>query len=350
MIKTPHVLLAGLLLLSACAPAATTGNVPTPMNAAQTAAPAPAAKLIHLKVGTLNYLSWGALFIAQADGYFAEQGLDVEFVSFGNFDAPMIAALSQSQLDVAPMAVTVALLNAIAGGANIKLVADKGFANPNACASSAWMASKKLLDNGSLKDLAGIKGRSVVTYRGNTIEWALDLLLKKAGLTRADVNILDIQDSLAQVTGLGNGSIDVTFGGEPWIARARKQGVGDVWIPFSDLMPNASVGGIVYGPSILDKNPDAGVRFMTAYLKGIKRYSEGKTDSNVAVLAKYTKLSPEEIRDACWTSFQPDGKIATQGLLDFQQWAVDKGYVAKAVDLSRLWDPQFVDQANSLLK
>lgn len=342
----------GLLLFSACTPAATATSVPNQENVA----PAPASQTvaigqpIHLKVGVLNYLSWGALFVAKDDGYFAQQGLDVEFVSFGNFDAPMIAALSQSQLDVAPMSMTVALLNAIAAGADIKIVADKGYANPNACANTAWIASKKLLGNNVLKNLTALKGKSVVTYPGNTFEWALDLLLQKAGLTRADVNLLNLQDPVAQIAGLGNGSIDVVLAGEPWIERARKQGAGDLWMPLSNLMPNASLASIVYGPSILDKDPEIGVRFMAAYLEGIKKYDEGKTDSNVAILAKYTKLSPEEIRAACWTSYQPDGKISTQALLDFQKWAVDRGYVAKAADLSKLWDPQFAEQAISLVK
>jgi NitT/TauT family transport system substrate-binding protein len=332
-ISNPVFLIA--LLLSACSPAAI---------------PSSTAKPIHLKVGLLPYLSYGPLFIAQEDGYFAGQGLDVEFVSFGLSDTPMIAALSQSQLDVAPMSMTAALLNAVAAGAHIRLVADKGFANPQACATAALMASKKLLSDGSLKDPAGLKGKTVAVSTANAFEWVLEPLLKKAGLTRNDVHILHNIDPAVVIAGLQNGSIDVGQTSEPWIARARQQGAGDVWMPFSDLMPNASLAGIVYGPSLLDRNPDVGVRFMTAYLKGIRQLNQGKTDSNVAILARYTKLSPAEIKDACWPSFQRDGKIAAQGLLDFQQWTVDRAYVSKASELSGLWDPQFVDAANSILK
>lgn len=322
-----------VLLVSACTPLQPTKVAP-----------------VHLRVGTLHYLSFAPLFVAQQLGYFAEQGLDVEFVDFGTFDAPMIAALAQSQLDIGGMSLTAALLNAIADGTHIKLVADKGFANPNGCASAAMVASKSLLDAGALKDLAGLRGKSVAGSSANTFEWVVDLLLQKAGLTRSDVKVLNITDPLTLTAGLGSGSVNVTQLVEPWITRARNQGVGETWIPFSDLMPNASLAGIVYGPSILDKNHDAGVRFMTAYLKAIRQLEQGKTDANVALLADFTKLPADEIKEACWTSFQPDGKIDTQSLLDFQQWTIQKGYVARASDLSQMWDPQFADQADAILK
>ncbi len=331
-----------LMILAACAPGAgteTTGGSDT----------AGTPELVHLTLGIQSYMSNSPLFIAQADGYFAEQGLEVEFVDFGFSDREILPALMQGQVDVTVSAMNTALLNSIAEGGNVKLVADKGYANPDSCASSGWLAGKPLLEAGSLDELAGLEGRKIVVFGGGVFEYAHDLLLAEAGLTNDDVQVLHVDDMLAITEGLSNGSIDVAQVSEPWISRAEKAGAANLWQPLSLVIPNTPIGVILYGPGVLEMTPDVGVRFMTAYLKAVEQFSGEKTDHNVQIIADYTKLSSDEIRGACWPSYQPEGKIDTAALLGFQQWAVDKGYVDAALDIEQIWDPQFVDQANDIL-
>jgi len=338
-----------LLLLSACAPAAT----PTPdaATAAPAEQPAPTATLtpVHLKVGILSYMSNSPFFIAQEEGYFAEQGLEVEFVNFGFSERDMLPALLQGQLDVGLMSMNVGVLGAIAQGTNLKLVADKGFANPDGCAADGWLASKSMLESGSLDDLTGLRDKKVVAFTGNTYEYAHDLLLEKAGLTNEDMEILVVFDAAARNDGLGNGSIDVTSHSEPWITRAEKAGVGELWVPFSDVIPNTSIAGVVYGPSILEMNTDVGVRFMVAYLKAVKQFTSEKSDRNLEIISQYTQLPAEELKEVCWNSFQPDGEIDPDGLRGFVEWAFRKGYIDAPLDIEQIWDPQFIEQANEIL-
>jgi NitT/TauT family transport system substrate-binding protein len=261
----------------------------------------------------------------------------------------MLPALLNSEIDVALSTVRAGLLNAVAEGGNLKVVADKGFADPNSCANSGWLARKELLEDGTLSDLSGLRGLKVVAFSGNSVEYSHDLLIQKAGLTNEDIEIVSVTDPSTLIDGLANGSIDVAPHAEPWITRAQKAGTSDLWLPNSEVIPNMSVAVIVYGPTILDENSDVGVRFMTAYLKAVRQYSQDKSDRNVEILAKYTKLSPEEIRESCWTSYQPDGKVETQWLMGFQQWALEKGYIDTEVSIEQIWDPQFVDQASAIL-
>ena len=44
-----------------------------------------------------------------------------------------------------------------------------------------------------------------------------------------------------------------------------------------------------------------------------------------------------------------DGQINLQSVLDFQAWAVEKGYVESPVAEEQLWDPSFVEYANEVL-
>jgi ABC-type nitrate/sulfonate/bicarbonate transport system substrate-binding protein len=143
--------------------------------------------------------------------------------------------------------------------------------------------------------------------------------------------------------------VDVRILSEPWITRAQTIGAGEVWILLSDITPTLSRGTIFIGPSLLENNPEVGIRFMTAYLKAVKQFNQSKTDRNIGIIANYTKLSPEDIRAACWTSFKDDGTIDTETKLEFQKWSLEKGYGDGTLGLDQFWTPQFVDEAEKRL-
>ncbi len=349
-----------LCLLAACTPAPVTtpptGIPATLAPAADTAisipveAPSPTAQqVIHLNVGTYNYISNAPLFIARDEGYFTEQGLDVELVDFGSQSNELIPAVITSQLDAATPSLNAAIFNAISQGSNLKYVADKGFINPDNCATDAWVGSKTAIDSGSLAGFETIKGKNVVFPTGGTIEYTMDVLLKMKNLSMDDIKSSNIADSAARVDGLKTGAVDVSVLSEPWITRAKTMEAGEVWAPFSAIAPNLSMGVIIFGPGILKDKPEAGTRFMVAYLKGVEQFNKGKTDRNVEIIANYTKLKPEDIKASCWTSFKTDGTIDSGTMQAFQKWAFEKGYVDSLLELDQYYEPVFVNEAYNQL-
>jgi ABC-type nitrate/sulfonate/bicarbonate transport system substrate-binding protein len=116
------------------------------------------------------------------------------------------------------------------------------------------------------------------------------------------------------------------------------------------LIPDFQFAFILYGPILLDKNPDAGRRFMVAYLKAVRQYNLGKTERNLEILAKHTGLDRELLKRACWPPMHNDGRINVRGVLDFQAWAVGKGFLDSPVKEEQFWDPRFVEYANQVLK
>src|SRR5690349_716660 len=72
---------------------------------------APLNPPVHVKVGAIGALSDAGLFIAYEKGYFRDEGLDVELVSFKA--APQILpAIATSEVQASGSAVTPALFNA----------------------------------------------------------------------------------------------------------------------------------------------------------------------------------------------------------------------------------------------
>jgi NitT/TauT family transport system substrate-binding protein len=300
---------------------------------------------IHLKVTSQPYLSFAPYYIAQAEGYFAEEGLEVEFIEMQGEQATPL--LIQGELDVMA-GVGAYYLNAIARGAEIKVVADKGHIGTTGCSSGAALVRRDLFESGELDSVAELKGRSMQVRSATMEEYYLDKLLDPAGLTTDDLVLLDMP-APAELEAMAKGTIDLFMGSEPWTTRHLQSGNAVLWVPYNDLVPGYQHSTIVYGPSLLQTNPDAGRRFMVAYLRGVRQYNEGKTERNVEIMAEFSGLDKDLLQAACWFYIYDDGHVNVQSVLDFQQWAVGKGYLDSVVPEEQFYDPSFVEYANQVL-
>src|SRR5450631_3953850 len=79
----------------------------------------------ELHVGVVGTTSDAPFFIADAKGYFRDEGLTVAFIRFDSA-AKMVVPLGSGELDVGGGATSSALYNAAKREVNIKIVADKG--------------------------------------------------------------------------------------------------------------------------------------------------------------------------------------------------------------------------------
>jgi NitT/TauT family transport system substrate-binding protein len=300
-----------------------------------------------LTVGLNAFLSWAPFFIAQEEGFFAEQNLEVEFV---RFSAPndAIPPLIAGELDVAAGLVTVNALNAIAQGGSLKYVADKGYADPNGCSYTTFMARQELLDSGQLDDLNQVAGLSFSVSAATSAEYYLDKVLESAGRSSEDVELVEVIVPV-RLEALVNGTLDVAAVSEPWATRILNSGAGDYWQPLEQVIPDFQLGFVIYGPNLLEDDREAGQRFMVAYLKAIQAYSELKTERNLEIMAQYTELDVELLEEACWQSFRADGSINIQSVLDFQSWAQQKGYLLEPATPEQFWDASFIEFANQEL-
>jgi hypothetical protein len=93
--------------------------------AAQTTPRKPLNPRVALKMGAVGALSDAGIFVALDEGFFRDEGLDIELVSFKN-GPQIIPSLATDQTQVSGTAVSPSLFNALARGVDMKLVADKG--------------------------------------------------------------------------------------------------------------------------------------------------------------------------------------------------------------------------------
>src|SRR3954471_21096487 len=147
-----------------------------------------------VRVGIVNSSTDVPFFIADAKGYFKEEGLSVELLPF-DAGAKMIAFLGTGDLDVGGGAPSVALYNAAAQGIAIRIVADKAH-HAAGLGHAALMVRKDLIDSGKftgVKDLKGLKGlkglKVAIVGVGSGDESVLNEALKRGGLKWGDANV-----------------------------------------------------------------------------------------------------------------------------------------------------------------
>jgi NitT/TauT family transport system substrate-binding protein len=302
-----------------------------------------------LKVIFLADMALGPLFIAQDEGYFAEQGIDIEWVSLTS-GPEALPLLAQGSLDVGGSAPAAGLFNAIARGMNLKVVGGAGnIPSPEGCTPMAFVVRKALYDAGKIKTVADLKGLKVaLNAKGAMPHYHLGTLLEKAGLTMNDIElvILPFPDTVAA---LKQGAVDVAFLPEPLLSQVQALGLAVPFIKVNEYFPGYTALFTLFGPNLLDKDPELGKRFMVAVLKGIRQFRQGKTDRNVEIIAKHTNMDAKLIKAACWIEVDPNGEVNMQLMTETQAWFVKNGLQDRKVPAEQIFDNQFVEYALGVL-
>lgn len=335
---------AGFLLFGVMAAGCVSPIVQVPTAAAE---PVVTDTPIKVRVQTLPLLSFAPYFIAQEEGFFADKGLEVEFVQFQR-SSDAIPALLQGQIDVVGGALSFGLLNAMAKDEGLRLVADKGYLTDTGCSYASILAGKHV-DLASLTSKEALAGLRIVTNLASARGYFMEELLAAFGLTATDVEIVDIPDAAA-LEALDTGAADLAVLVEPSVTQALSGGYATEWQRVGKRLPGFQIGLLTYGPNFLQQHPEIGERFMDAYLKGVRQYNQGKTPRNLEILGKYTELDQEVLESSCWPAFRDDGAVSGETIAAFQQWGAAQGLLDAVVDPAALIDTRFTDYANGQLQ
>ena len=123
-----------------------------------------------LRVTTARTASDAGLFIAAAQGYFQQEGLDPDLIPFAS-TSEMIPAVGTGQVDTVTVGPNPATLNALARGIPLKAVLDTGSFRPGV-GYQAVAVRKELYDRGRGHDLTDLRNLSVaITPPGGPTTW-----------------------------------------------------------------------------------------------------------------------------------------------------------------------------------
>jgi NitT/TauT family transport system substrate-binding protein len=309
------------------------------------------ARLATLRVGVVASVSDAGFFVPVEAGYFAAQGVAIEFLPFRSA-ADMIAPLGVGQLDIGGGAVSAGLFNALARGVDLRIVADKGTIKTGQ-SYEALIIRRDLVDSGRFKTLADLKGlRLGLAARGISPHIDLVLFAEKAHLKADDIEIV-LMAFPDMVPAMANKALDGALLIEPFKTQALEQQVG-VFIESADkIYPNHQVAVVLYAPHMRREKLDTGKKFMVAYLQGVRDFNDAfvrnqpqKRREVIAALAKHTPVKDVALYDKMVMPWlDPNGTVNRQSLRFDQEWYAQNGFVPVKANLSLVVDDRFLASA-----
>ncbi len=297
------------------------------------------------ELGTVR-LGWGPwisdapVFIAMAKGYFEAEGVKVETEGFAS-GAKMIQPLSLGQLQAASGGVTAGLFNAIATGADIRVVADKGQGRPG-YDYVHLVVRKDLVESGRFKGPKDLRGLKLsVNASGLIQEYILARYAESGGVAWKDLNVTPLAPSNFNAA-LRNKALDGGVQAEPYGGYAEAEGLG-VRILAADkvkALERLQIAFIMFSGKFMTEQPALARAFMRAYVKGIQ-YSNQKTVKDpeiVSIISRYSKVSEAAVRLAIPAYTDNEGRLDLESLEAVQDWFISVGTVKQKVPLDKVVD------------
>jgi NitT/TauT family transport system substrate-binding protein len=331
-------------------PAPTAVPVAAPAAPAPPSAPAAPAERATLHISHSMITSSAGNYVAADRGYFAEEGIDVEFVRVMTGTETM-ALIVSGQTDVGGGLISSGLYNAFARGIQVKIVADHGANLPNA--SAGGMAFRKdLFESGVIREAKDLRGRKVaIANEGGAAHITLDRYLQAAGLALTDVDLtfVPLADTAAAFQ---NRVIEAAYWQEPFTTIALEQGLivrGPIGY---EIYPQQQIGGIMFAER-LTSDRALGLRYMRAYVRGVRDYVNAMQDRDpatfdavVPILMNYTTVKDRALFDkAIPSGLRPDPTVNVESIIADQEWYLAHGYVTQRANVEAFVDLSFVEQA-----
>ncbi|MBW5379289.1 ABC transporter substrate-binding protein, partial [Brachyspira hampsonii] len=230
-----------------------------------------------------DFSGTSAAAIAQEKGFFKEENLDVELVKFLNGPSEVAAMLS-GDIQFAYIGHGAHSL-AIQGKVNVLF--------PNGLSKSEQILVGKWANINAISDL---RGKTVGTQLGTSGEILLNLALDKAGVNRAELNVVNM-DVSGIVSSMIGKKVDAVSVWAPYTFEITKQ-LGDQVESIATIIDYSDEGVFpsswVVTPSYQKNNPDIVNRFSKAILKAMD-YRGANIDEAVEIVAKVNGTPVESV-------------------------------------------------------
>ncbi len=289
--------------------------------------------LRKIRVALSPHLSWGPLMMAKEEGFFSEEGLDVEFISLLRSEESLVALLS-GDVDVVPGPLHPGLFSAVTRGGAVRIVGGMNFLARNGCTYHGLV-----LRPGLSPAQADHRIRRLDASRDGASRYLTSRMLATRGI---DIDTLETIKLPSAVTehSLQTGAVDAAAVTEPFLTRTSRHGV--LWLRAQDATPDFQWAVISFGDRLLRRDRDTGVRFLVAFRRGVEQFNSGKTAHNLEVLGRATQEDRGILEQSCWPAFRADARVNLESVLGYQQWAREHRYLDQSATLEQLWDSSFV--------
>lgn len=275
-----------------------------------------------INIGYLNSTAHLLAFVAQEEGYFKEEGLNVTLTQFSSA-SELVNGLESDKLDVAFIG-SVPTLTFQSQGHDISIF---GGAMTN---GHGYVIKSEFTD----KDEAGVeilKGRNVASVKNSVQDAELQILLKDAGIEIGEgddkVNIVYFDSQKDAYAALLNSTIDAASAYSPYTSLAKSQGYKVVYYcAHEKALENQPCCRQVAKTSSLSDNPNTYTALERAFIKAY-HFTQEDHEKTIKDVKKYIDIEEDFIDTEVYGGYSvsspdPDKK----GTLTLKDTIVELGY------------------------
>jgi NitT/TauT family transport system substrate-binding protein len=239
-----------------------------------------------IKLGLLPFSESLAAVIADKQGFFKEEGLEIES---SKFDSAAIAVpvLQSGRLDIV-LSSTVSTFQAIEQGLDAIVLAPGAIVRTSPPDTTTAVIVKK----GSITSLKELEGKRVAVNVINSTAWLHAVaLLDKHGVDRTKVRFTEVP--FPQMNDpLLNGQIDAVVQVEPFRSALMATGNAEIvgW-PYVETAPNTDITQYIALTSWVDKNRATAAKFVRAVTKGAQ-FAASNEAATRDINLQFTNLNP----------------------------------------------------------
>jgi NitT/TauT family transport system substrate-binding protein len=239
-----------------------------------------------LRLGILPFSESLGAVLADKEGYFKAEGLEVEMTKF-NGGPLMLPVLQAGRLDVA-FTNTISTLQALEQGMDATILAPGAKARGH----SPDATSALLVLNGPIQTVKDLEGKRIAINVINSTAWMYVIaLLDRNGVDRTKVRFVEVPFPQMNEALLNN-QVDATFQAEPFRTVIEDTGkVKALAYPYVDVQPNADITQYIALTSWVDKNKELAKGFAQAVIKGAQFANTHESEAR-DVNQQFTNLSP----------------------------------------------------------
>jgi NitT/TauT family transport system substrate-binding protein len=198
----------------------------------------PAAQAEPLRIGYLTWVGLGPLFVAKEKGLFAKEGVEVALINMAIHEA-MYAGLFAGQIDMIDATVDDMLPN-------------YDPEQPYACVFTLTesLGADGIVATNDIQSIADLRGKMVAFAERTVSQFYLNVLLKDAGLSEADIEPVNMSGDDA-----GNAfllqEVDAAVSWEPWLTQGKEAAHGHLLADTSE-QPGLVADCLVTPTEVLD--------------------------------------------------------------------------------------------------
>lgn len=294
-----------------------------------------------IRFGYSSWPGWWPLYIAEQEGLFEKNGVNVELVWFDGY-LESINALAAGQLDG----------NALTLNDTLSIAADAVNGTVIVAVTDNSAGNDKIIVSEEIQTVDDLVGKSVAVGQGDVTDFLLTLALTDAGYSRDDVQMVNLSEGAA-VSAFVSGSTDAVSIFAPfWLTALEREGSHE--LISSAAFPGAIPDLLVMSQTLVDERPDDVQAFVNTWFETLA-FMEANPERADELLAERAGVTLEEfelfregtrlftLEDNLEAFSEGDNRqhlpYAAVELTDFM---VGVEFIPAAPDLSTLLDDRFV--------